>query len=133
MNTDGSLPGMKRDMDVIRALLLWAEKDMAEESQPELLKSVPLPVSLEHMALLIESGFVEGEVMWQHTGGRRTPVTVAFERLTWQGHEFISLLGRDEHWERVRSRLVETGVSWSLGALLDFLKTQAGRLWLGGP
>ena len=124
---------MKRDMEVIRGLLLWAEHNLAADQKPAVLNPVPEPVLLEHMVLLIEAGFVEGEVGYANRRGRLEPVTFSFERLTWQGHEFISLLGRGEHWEKIKSQLLETGASWSLTAILDFLKTRAGQLWLGGP
>lgn len=123
---------MKRDMEIIRALLLWHEQDGAGDSQPEALRQLPDPILLEHLHLLIEAGLVEGEVMWGHESGRRRPVAVSVDRITWEGHEFISLLGRDEHWERVKSKLLETGASWSLATILEYLKSQAGRLWLGG-
>lgn len=97
---------MTRDMDLIRALLLWIDE------QPRLDGTLWLPVlksddvgitdePLEkvqyHLRLLKEAGFIKAE---SYADGS---VTVA--GLTWAGHEFLDNVKDVGIWKQVKSRL----------------------------
>lgn len=107
---------MKRDMDLIRLLLLEVESDQElnltnEFTEPEL---------IYHSALLVESELVHGTVIQNETG---VPVGTAIQRLTWKGHELIDAIRDDGVWNQTIKSLKEVGKSWSI-SLVKFTATE---------
>lgn len=108
---------MKRDMDVIRTLLLKVEArhrgmgtvtfDYADED-----------ISIEgrhpteicgHLTLLVEAGFVRGRVT---TSGE-----FMLDGVTWSGHDFIDSVRDEEVWRRTKE-----GVNLAGGFTFDLMK-----------
>lgn len=94
---------VKRDMDLIRDILLKVEedpsmngftfktydtKDFEGHSEPEI---------IYHINLLFEVGFIDG--------ARSLNPLPAISRLTWQGHEFIAATKDPRIWASVKERL----------------------------
>lgn len=91
---------MKRDMDLIRDILLALEKkpDISSTEKEEALPGVSLsPAVWYHMRLLLDAGLIKG---------RRSPEAgspkICFERLTWAGHEFLDVIRNDSIWHRLK-------------------------------
>ena len=102
---------MRRDMDVIREVLLEVESYsgnrflMYDRSDDE--------VKAYHAMLLKEEGYIKGSGA---LGG-----TVLAHRLTWEGHELLDNIRDDGVWSNVKQKL--GGVSDS--ASLEIVKTIA--------
>ena len=101
---------MKRDMSLIRHLLAYMEEQPAGTIIQQV--SVPGgtdgPTAGEHIALLIERGLVEGNVI-----DVRSPAFV-IERLTWEGHDFLQAIHNDKVWKRILAKAKELGGSMTL-------------------
>jgi len=96
---------MKRDMDLIRDLLLYVENDRKFNGQTEFIldnsREIGMPDrSIEeityHVVLLVKAGYLEGtaDSMW--------PV---ISRLTWQGHEFLDNIRDQDVWSKTKERI----------------------------
>lgn len=93
---------MKRDMDLVRQLLLRVEESeygilgsedfMAEGWEPRTVAT--------HMQLLQEAGFLEANLLTHEgQGALRGKV----ERLTWAGHDYLDAVRNDTIWNRQRN------------------------------
>lgn len=107
---------MRRNWDIIRELLLAVEALPTSGSE---LHARELPgrdesLTTYQMRLLIEAGFLEGEI---HQAIGTAPRGTAY-RLTWQGHELLDSLRSLPLWNRIKERLQESGVEMTLAAVL---------------
>jgi hypothetical protein len=120
---------MKRDMELIRLLLVEQETD---EAPPELSKYDVKDV-VYNAALLIDAGLVVGRIIPNSTG---EPEAAVILRLTWSGHDFLDATKDPGVWAKAKEKVIKPGVSWTFSILVDFLKAEAQRqlgLSLGLP
>lgn len=101
---------MKRDMDLIREILLRIEEDPnADGTKWVRLTDVNGHSSEEvayHLVLLTEAGFVKGNMAGS------TPI---ISRLTWEGHEFVDDIKDSGVWESTKARVAGlSGVALSV-------------------
>ena len=108
---------MKRDMDVIREILLqaeecpagtrWAAKPLLDHSMSDV---------VEHVQLLIDAGYVDGRIL-----GNEAAMIL---RITHAGHEFIDSSREPKRWEKAKAKALSAGVPMTvtvLKAILDQL------------
>lgn len=96
---------MKRDMDIVRQVLLAIESIDDPDSGEELeIEGVEPNVVSYHLELLHEAGFIEAE----DVGGLGTYGWVP-RRLTWQGHEFLDSARNDTIWRKAKERTAAVG------------------------
>ena len=112
---------MKRDMDLIRLLLL----DLEGVDPAEGLDRWPEPVRDYHRVLLLDAGLAEGSPGPMTGDGRFHP---RIDRLTWAGHEFLDACRKDAVWRRVSARIAEAGVSVSFEVLQRLLTDTVVRM-----
>ena len=97
---------MKRDMEVIRELLLWLEE---QESFAVIGNQIPdfgdRPKTIGHLALLESGGFV-----YQSQKG--------VYRVSWDGYEFLDKVRDPEIWNKTKDGAAKVG-SWSIKFLGD--------------
>lgn len=86
---------MKRDMELIRKLLLTLENDQLID-----LTKYDEAVVAYHKALLVESGLAYGVVSDVAEG-----LNAVIFRLTWNGHEFLDAARDETGWRSVMSRI----------------------------
>ena len=113
---------MKRDMDLIRLLLLKVEG----EEQPEL-TGYTEDQRTYHLALLIEAGLVDGSVSFDASG---FPDAVQTTKLTWEGHEFLDAARNDAIWRKALEKAKVAGATVSI-AILKQLLARAAKDCLG--
>jgi Hypothetical protein (DUF2513) len=100
----GRLKRQKRDMDLIRSILLTVEGDPSltgPTAKHYGASDFPGYTDSDvryHVELLVEAGFLQAHS--SHTAGPRDWVS----RLTWQGHEFIAATKDEDIWHKVKSR-----------------------------
>jgi hypothetical protein len=116
---------MKRDMNLIRLLLLQTE---GEEPKPDL-SAYTTEQCVYHSALLVEAGLVDGEII---TNGAGLPATTIILRLSWAGHEFLDAARSDTIWHKAGERIKKSGVDVTLSLLQEILK-QLAKQSLGLP
>lgn len=116
---------MKRDMNLIRSLLLEVE---GEEPKPDLTKYSE-EQQVYHCALLIEAGLVDGAVVPNEIG---YPAATSIIKLTWAGHEFLDAARDEESWQKTTQRIAKAGGSFTIPILTEIL-TQYVKQKLGFP
>jgi hypothetical protein len=96
---------MERDMDLIRHLLLFVEKDSLFDGRAMISPEIPSDFGADHysldqvayhVGLLIEAGLLKGAV---------GPVAPYVSRLTWQGHEFLDDIRDQAIWAKTKERI----------------------------
>ncbi len=90
---------MKRDMALIRQLMLNLENDIRTDPQ-----GFEKDVVTYHKALLIESELALGAIL---TGDDRL-FAAKLLRLTWQGHEFIDAARDENGWRQIMKKIANT-------------------------
>ena len=118
---------MKRNVDLIRLLLLLEENDPA--AKREFLEKYPRTDSNDylvshHVALLIDAGLVEGTISYDRF---RTPVAYDMIRLTWAGHELLELIRNETIWEHAKEKVLRRDAPWSFAILLEVATAEARR------
>jgi hypothetical protein len=112
---------MKRDMDIVRHLLMWVESERSHQ--------LPSALSREdlayHAQLLIDAGLVEGTVHYSSRRGRKVPDAFHIQRLTWAGHDFLDAARDDSVWRTAKEKILKSGVAWTFELLKDALKALA--------
>jgi hypothetical protein len=116
---------MKRDMNLIRLLLLDVEGD---EPKPDLSNYTDEQKGY-HLAKLVEAGLVNGEISRDNNGSAIGAFAV---ELTWQGHEFLEAARSEKVWNRALSKAKSEGVEVSISILKELL-TQTAKGFLGMP
>jgi hypothetical protein len=120
---------MKRDMDVIRRIVLaLRDSDRAIES----VDGLDLPTYNMHAALLVEAGLAEGNVNHYYENATNIPDQVGLYRLTWEGQDFADSIDDDTVWQKAKEHVIKPGASWSFAVLGEWLKAEA-RHRLGLP
>jgi Hypothetical protein (DUF2513) len=96
---------MNRDMDLVRELLLFVERDprlngtawMSPRNAEEMgITGHSIEEINYHLTMLVEAGFLLGRI------GPNYP---AISRMTWQGHEFLDDIKDVGIWEKTKARL----------------------------
>jgi hypothetical protein len=111
---------MKRDMDLIRLLLLQQESG---EDPPDLAK-YDTEFIVYNIALMLDAGFLEGKV---YSGASGKPQAATIIRMTWAGHDFLDSTRDPTIWKQAKDKVLKPGISWSFSILVEFLKAEAQR------
>jgi Hypothetical protein (DUF2513) len=121
---------MKRDMNLIREILMWAESqehgytggnpDIEGYSDEEVAYHVYL-MSQAGLANAIDTGSIDSE----------SPCALLLS-LTWTGHEFLDAAKDDTIWTKAKETILKPGVSMTFNFLIEWLKTEA-KTKLGFP
>ncbi len=109
---------MKRDMDLIRQLLLEIEEKHDGSGRPVKvnIEGCSHDVVTEHLFMLKEAGFIEARDA-SHMQGRGILVL----RMTWSGHEFINEIRDPTIWAETKEGAKKVG-SFSLAIVSDIAK-----------
>ncbi len=111
---------MRRDIDLLRAILIQIESE-GDPAEP-LIHSMAVEgyeqaVVNEHVKLLIDSGFVEGE--YKYSTNNRILLTL-IRGLTPKAYEFLDNIRNEQLWERIKERVTTTTGTASLGIIENF-------------
>lgn len=101
---------MKRDWDVIRAVLIAIEDDNYDKYLEDSENDVAI---IKNTALLIQAGFVDGKVL----SSLDENVDILVNDLTWQGHELLDTIRSKPIWEKIKSTAVEKGIELTFDAV----------------
>lgn len=125
---------MKRDWDVIRAVLIEVEA-LSEQERNSFGYGLgdehigDDPAKSEHALLLWKAGFIEAIDVGTMAG----PAMLSPE-LTWQGHDLLDTLRSKAVWERIKATAKEKGIELTFDAVkaigkvaLDYVLKQGGQ------
>ena len=109
---------MKRDMDLIRDILLAVENHPYSCAPFEVQVASHTPAEIGyHVMLLHQAGFLEAastQAISDTDASCWKPIS-----LTWEGHEFLEAARSSENWVKVKQIIVEKGS----GLVLEVVKT----------
>ena len=112
---------MKRDLDLVRQLLLQIEGLPAGPPAQYRASEIEDPVLLAHFELVLASGLVNGKI--SRSQSSRGDV-ISILGLTWEGHEWIEMVRSQSVWNETKSLLLDSG-----GALTyELTKAAATRI-----
>ena len=97
---------MKRDLDLVRQLLLQIEGLPAGPPAQYRASEIEDPVLLAHFELVIASGLVNGKI--SRSQSSRGDV-ISISGLTWEGHEWVEMVRSQSVWNETKSMLLESG------------------------
>ena len=113
---------MKRDLDLIREILLQVEARGPKQSMEVEIEGRDRNEIFGHVQLLEEAGFVEVTF----TGGPTSWVS----RITWDGHEFLDSVRDSDVWVKVTNKMKEVGGTASFDIVkalaIGFVKEKLG-------
>lgn len=96
---------MKRDMDLIRTILVKIEADPDYHGELRSISAAGLGITghtdtevIYHVVMLIEAGFLVGNTKMARAGA------VVVSKLTWKGHELLDDIRDPEIWEKTKER-----------------------------
>lgn len=117
---------MKRDMELVRKLLLSIEsdRDWGECVGPQSLETV-----LGHLEIMMDAKLLIGRLYKDENGDLKA---VDVYRLTWAGHEFLDNARNDTVWKNVMTRVKSVGATASFEVLVELLKS-AVKSCMGMP
>lgn len=110
---------MKRDPNLVRALLLHYEQKPTDRADP--CPTVPEYTDSEvkyHLILMYEAGFLRAEPELTKT---RRVIKVHPFSLTWQGHEFLEASRDDTLWKKATTTVASKTGSLSFSVLQALL------------
>jgi Hypothetical protein (DUF2513) len=122
---------MKRDMDLIRLILMRIEEHNEASDVP--------PAENErqtigyHLRLMTEAGLIDGvDVEEDHVTGEIIWFLKPVPRLTWAGHEFLDAARNDTVWKEAKKKAGGAFGSISFAVLTQLLM-QVAKQHLGMP
>ena len=121
----GGSPDMKRNMDLIRDILLEIEKQPDRHNWFSLrFEGFSLQEIDQHLLLLQDAGFIH---LTRKTSSNED--TLFCGRLTWQGHEFLEAIRPAERWDRLKAAMKDAGgfvTEVAMALLVSWMKTDLG-------
>ncbi len=122
---------MRRDMDLIRALMLAVESAgdyLGVDSGDLHIEGRSAAEIANHVRLLVQAGLLEGSEATGDGDGDGTWCFISL-RLTWDGCEFLDAARDDTRWRRARDQIRKVGsVTLPLLSqlLISYLKQELG-------
>ena len=112
-----------RDLDLLRAVLL----DLSGAAGRRDFAAWDADLVREHVALLIEGGFLHGTCYRGEDGAAEMAVTGG---LTWQGHELTDAIRSESVWRKVKETAKRAGGTLAM-EMLKAVALAAGREAIG--
>ena len=112
---------MKRDMDLVRAILLDIETNNVLHEYPYT-PQIPgycLEEIAYHVEIMEDAGLLFGNVTWD-----RQPV-IALGRMGWKGHEFLDASRNETLWKKAKEKALAKTGGIGFETVITFLFQQA--------
>jgi predicted ArsR family transcriptional regulator len=120
---------MKLNVELVRQILLRVEETPANQAAGHIeLPDAEEDEVLEHIELLEEQGLLRAKIQRAGSGTKRV-FSAYVERLTPEGHEFLSNAKNEEVWNRTQALVKEKGGSVSFSVFSAVLSQVALRLF----
>lgn len=123
---------MKRDMDLIRTILLKVEADQTLSGSFQAVNAATFGITdhgdaevIYHLVMLVEAGFLAGNTKLAATG------QIIISKLTWKGHELLDDIRDPEIWRKTKER-AKSVASVGLSFLWEIAKAEV-KAKLGLP
>lgn len=107
---------MKRDMELIRELLILIENQENDSKELFLPNSMDKPLAMYQLKILEQAGYLTNKIYYADN----KPMWI-YSSLTWNGQEFLDSIKNETVWKKVKQTIVEKGGS----VPIEVLKTLA--------
>jgi hypothetical protein len=118
---------MKRDMDLVRAILMEVEKHSAGFAPSEMKIDGYTPDQIAYHAHIMGQAGLVNAIDVTHMGSAGPEAMVS--SLTWQGHEFLDAAREPTRWAQAKALVAKSGAAsmqvW-LEVLTDLVKKSLG-------
>ena len=99
---------MKRDLDLIRKILLKIEDSNVDEALTNIqIEGHEHDETAYHISLLKSAGFIEGEILYEI--GSVVPSAYMIFGMTWEGHDFLDACRNEGIWVKAKEKLKTVG------------------------
>ena len=102
---------MKRNMDLIRLILLEIEEQAAFPIDRLTIDGYTMKEVAYHCRLLHQHGFVDD---YREEYGDDELVDFGVGELTWEGHEYLDTVRDDSFWSKTKQLLLDKGIPLTL-------------------
>ena len=115
---------MKRDMDLVRGMLLSIEQGDGWFTGPDAIEVTGWGAEdiRYHLAIMVDAALVKQEIASVYKGAGlravKTSERPSSYRMTWAGHDFIDTVRDPEVWKRTKDGAGRIG-GWTFGLLKD--------------
>ena len=97
---------MKRDMDLVRKILITLEDDdwylsFSAGNLPKIEDYREKQIEY-HMRIMAQAGLLHVESYAIESGSSADPITIKSYSLSWEGHEFLAAARNDTFWKRAK-------------------------------
>lgn len=115
---------MKRDMELVREILIQTEESGAEEvlmgdKMAEEVGGFSHEEVNYHIGIMVEGGLLDASITRSSTG---MVVGTTIRRLTWEGHEFLDAARNSDIWAQVQDAASEKSLSLTIDVMKNALK-----------
>jgi Hypothetical protein (DUF2513) len=102
---------MKRDLDLIRSILLEIENTPAGQSVHHLdFEGIDPAIIAEHVELLTQANLIDAKLARAFNySGVLAVSNYDIRMLTWEGHDFVTNVKNKTVWDKVKSTIAEKG------------------------
>ena len=102
---------MKRDMDLVRKILMKMEKDWGYDyfqggNEEIRIEGYPDSAVHYHLRIMIEKGLITSTFPEGISNVGSTYIEYMPEIITWEGHEFLEGIRKEETWEKIKKEAV---------------------------
>ena len=91
---------MQRDMDLVRQIMLATQAKQGLDPEPIKIEGVDDVVVGRHVEMLFDAGFLDGFEYDTTLASQYRNILV--KDLSWDGHEFIGAISKDELWQTLK-------------------------------
>lgn len=118
---------MKRDLDLVREILMWIEEQPEGRNVNTWKFDLPGRTAKEigyHAYLMHQAGLI---IAYEVTPMESdTPIWLP-SMLTWHGHEFIAAARDNTIWQQAKRKMMVSGAGIAFSLISDLLKDEAKR------
>lgn len=111
---------MKRNMDLIRDLLILIEEQDKDSRELKLPPEMDRTVAVYHLNLMEQAGFTTNNIQYADN----KPLWIN-SKLTWDGHDFLDSIKNDTVWNKTKEAIKSKGLEigqLSFGVLKEYVK-----------
>ncbi len=114
---------MRRDMDLIRELLVGLADDQLSAVDPD---STDFATRMLHLEMLVDAGLIVGLIV--RSMHAEFPTHFEFSRITWKGHDFLDAATSPTVWQNAKASISKLGGASSWNVWIAVLQKCANQL-----
>ena len=119
---------MKRDMDLVRNLLLATERADCAIDAMDLYDEYSNDQVAFHVEMMTAHGLIDARCKYSHEG---SPLIVKINGLTWEGYDYLDAIRSDSVWQRSKAAIKEAVGDAPLSVIKEVCSELASAMSFG--